>query len=156
KWGKKAKKAIFDASESGYAAIVILIDRDGDSDAERIVPIREARDATWGTGVPCAVGQAVEAFDAWMIADGKAIKEAGGDAARQHPMPENLAGKDGSKHHPKAWAMDILGGKESLADKYAVIAAKARLDILAACCPKGFAPFAEDVKERIRPVVDGR
>jgi len=153
KWGKKAMKAMFEAGESGFTAIVILIDRDGDSDAERVAPIREARNATLGVAVPCAVGQAVEAFDAWMIVDGNAIRAAGGDAANTHTKPETLAGKEGSGRHPKDWAIRILKGKDELAGKYAVVAAQVDMGLLERCCPDGFRPFAADVKKYLGPLV---
>ena len=68
-FSRKAKGAIFRARQENCRAAVILIDRDTKPNRERIGALREGRDEmTAGPYPPCAVGTAVEAFDAWMMA----------------------------------------------------------------------------------------
>lgn len=154
KYAKKVRRAIQLARQDGYQALAVVIDRDRKKDADRIVPLRDGRDAMASGSFPaCAVGMAVEAFDAWMIADGKAVRTAEGDPAKTHPKPESLAGKEGTGDHPKDMAAVIFGSKAGLGDKYAVVAQHVDLDQLAKTCPKGFAPFAEDVRRHILPAV---
>jgi hypothetical protein len=43
-----------------------------------------------------------------------------------------------------------------LGEKYAVVASHIDQARLEKACPKGFAPFAEEVRQRIAPVVGGR
>ncbi len=96
---------------------------------------------------------AVEAFDAWMIADGNAVSAAGGDGSRSHPDPEKLSGKEGTGSHPKDRAAEIFGGHAKLTEAYMAVADNVDLEVLAKACPRGFEPFAEDVREKIRPAV---
>jgi len=156
KWEKKAKRAILDAERRRFQAVVIVVDRDRQPSRERLDPLKRARDQMSAEGpAPCAVGLAVETFDAWMIADGKAIEKAGGDPSRSHPDPEKLSGKEGSGDHPKERAYEILGPPNVLGGKYAVVAAAADLQFLEQRCSKGFKPFAADVRRCLKPVVPG-
>jgi len=154
KYAKKVRRAIQLARQNGYQALAVVIDRDRQKDADRIVPLQDGRDAMASGSLPaCAVGMAVEAFDSWMIADSKAVTAAAGDPGKTHPKPESLAGKEGTGDHPKDVAGVIFGAKAGLGDKYAVVAENVDLDLLAKACPKGFAPFAEDVRRHILPAV---
>jgi len=146
--------AVLKAGMDGQAGVVVLIDRDRRRDDDTIRPLQAGRDAAAQfSDIPCAVGQAVEAFDAWMIADGKAVAEAGGNASRSHPAPENLNGEEGTGNHPKERAAEIFGGSEGLGAKCAQIASTVNIEFLKKSCPVGFAPFAAEVKERIAPVL---
>ncbi|HUT01979.1 MAG TPA: hypothetical protein VM031_05965 [Phycisphaerae bacterium] len=154
KYGRKAQGAIRQARQGRYHAAVIVIDRDRAPGTRKLRPLQEARDQLQHQGFPpCAIGMAVEAFDAWMIADGNAVKAAGGNPAKTHRSPENLDKKEGTGGHPKDLAMQVFGGRDRVAEKYAVVAANADLALLERTCPKGFAPFAEEVREWIGPVV---
>jgi len=151
---KKAKAAVLLAKQGGYHAVVIVRDRDRKRTADRLDPIKQKRESVLGSCLPaCAIGLAVETFDAWMIADGKAVGAAGGDAARSHPSPESLDQEEGTGGHPKDRAIELFGSSRALTAAYADIAAHVDLDLLEKLCPKGFAPFAEEVRERIGPVV---
>ena len=153
-WYKKAKRAIWQAQREGYHAAVIVVDRDREATQKKNVPLRKARDEMFAAGFPpCATGVAVEAFDAWMIVDGRAVQEAGGDGTNCHGSPEGLDGKEGSGRHPKDWAGKLLGGHAGLGAKYAIIASKVDLELLRECCPKGFAPFAAEVCGRLAPLL---
>jgi len=140
--------AIARAQSKGADAVVVLVDRDRKPDAERGDSLRAGRDrAPTRFAMPCAVGQAVEAFDAWMIADAGAVSDAGGDAGKTVDRPEK-------EHTPKRVADDVFGtrGGTGLGPRYAAVANKVDLEHLARCCPEGFAPFAADVRERIAPI----
>lgn len=150
KFAKKVVRAIRQAKRELFEAAAIVIDRDRKPDAERIQALRQGRDKMLHTGYPpCAVGAAVEAFDAWMIVDPKAVGAAGGDAAHCHVEPEKLRGKEGSRRHPKDIAADIFGSKKGLGKRYARVARHVDLPLLEKSCPRGFAPFADEVRERI-------
>ena len=153
KFRRKVHHVILQAKLMGCHGAIVVIDRDRKPDSQRLVPLKQGRDSLAdGPFPPCAVGTAVEAFDAWMIVDGKAIGLADGDSARSHGAPEKLAGKEGTGEHPKDVAVSILGGA-GLGAKYAIIALHTDLELLARCCPKGFRPFAADVKAHVAPVL---
>jgi hypothetical protein len=146
--------AVLKAELDGQAAVVVLVDRDRRDNRETIAPLRAGRDAAArDSNIPCVVGQAVESFDAWMVADGKAIGAAGGSSSISHPKPEQLQGKEGTGDHPKDLAARIFGGSQGLGAKYAQVAAVVSIDVLKKACPDGFAPFAKEVEERLLPVV---
>ena len=130
-----------------------MIDRDRQADRETIEDLRVARDRFSGeSNLPCAVGAAVETFDAWMIADPEAVEAAGGDKKRCHPSPEALDGPEQGGNHPKCYAKAAFADSNGLSERYARVAATARIDHLERCCPEGFAPVACEVRERIGPV----
>ena len=157
KFAGKVMRAVRQARRNGFSAVAIVIDRDREPDKGRIGALREGRDAVNGSEYPpCAVGCAVETFDAWMIADGKATGLAGGDSSKSHPEPEKLHGKrDTSRDHPKNRAAEILGVsvKNIPASKYATVALHVDLELLDKACPKGFKPFAAEVRKKILPVI---
>jgi hypothetical protein len=154
KYAKKVKLSIIRARQKNFDGLVILIDRDRRPDSETLCALERGRDEMMVATYPsCAVGVAVETFDAWMIVDGRAIAQAGGTAARAHGDPEKLDGKEGSGRHPKDLAGEILGGEKGLGARYATVAQHVRLDLLKERCPKGFGRFAEDIQKHILPVV---
>ncbi len=151
RWAGKVKGAILRAKQRGADAAVIVIDRDRKTPSERLRPLEQGRDAMDGVQWPCcAVGVAVETFDAWMIADGSAIGKAGGAADKSHGSPESLDGSEKSRRHPKAKAEEIFGTGKGMADKYAIVAQHVDLELLKRCCPEGFAPFAKEVEDRLK------
>ncbi len=153
---RKATEAIrLAAAEEDCVGAVIAVDRDRERDAVRIGQLREGRDAAASlTPIPAAVGAPVETFDAWMIADAKAMRAAGTGEEAPHPNPEGLNQKEGTGgNHPKDYAGSQFGGKQGLGAKYAVIAHEADLEQLRRVCRRGFAPFAREVCDRIGPVV---
>ena len=94
KFTKKTAAAVRRARREGFAAVAVVIDRDRKTDAERIAALRQGRDlADRPDYPPCAVGTAIETFDAWMIVDGTAVKAAGGNPESCHPSPETLNGE---------------------------------------------------------------
>lgn len=141
------------ALRAGCHGVIILWDHDGDDVTDRLGQMRIGRDEmandSFAAYPACAVGVAVKSFDAWMIADGAAVGQAEGDSANSHPSPESL----GSAHATKTRAMDIFGDEEGLRVRYACVAEHTDLDTLAACCPEGFAPFKQEIEQRIRPLL---
>jgi len=155
KLAKKVARALREASGGKFSSVVIVVDRDRDPDRTR--QLRQGRDLLEYQGLPpCAVGTAVETFDAWMIADPNAVEAAGGDKGKCHASPESLDGTEDRGRHPKSYAAAAFGGVDGLSVKYAAVARHLRIDYLERCCPQGFAPFAAEVRERIGPVVEER
>jgi len=148
---KKVSGAVRKACQAGATAAVIVIDRDRQNDRDRIGQLQEGRGSLDpGAYIPCAVGMAVETFDAWMIADADAMSAAmNGAQVQAHPSPESLGGTEARGGHPKTYAAEQLGGGQGLGEKYAVIAQHVHLGRLEAACPQGFRPFAREVREKL-------
>lgn len=123
KYFKQAFSAIIKARLDKYDTLIFIIDRDGRTKTETILPLRSGRDeACKSDQYPCAISYAVEAFDAWMIADANAVEMAGGDKQHAHPSPENLK-------HPKEYACRAFGSLGQLTEAYARVAEHISLDI---------------------------
>jgi len=150
---KKVIAAILEARRDGFASVAVLVDRDRRGVQDTLHPLQAGRDASPAGCPPCAVGVAVETFDAWMVVDGKAIQAAGGDGSRSHPDPEGMDGVESSGNHPKVRAAEVFGGGEGLGEKYAVVAKHVGIELLKKQCLKGFAPFAKEIEEFVRPAV---
>ena len=152
-WGKKVYSAVWCAANGTegetFDAVVVVVDRDGPKNAERLAEMQQGRNLYGDSRFPCVLGVAVEAFDAWMIADAQGIAAAGGDVTKAYANPENTT-------RPKDAADGIFGthGGTGLGPKYAIVAQNANLANLEKVCPKGFAPFADEVRRRIKPLVD--
>jgi len=152
KWGKKVKRLILLAKAGEYDAVVVLIDRDRNRNQDRIEPLKQARDEMTTLFRSCAVGAAVETFDAWMICDENAIENSGGLKSHCHTSPESLSGKEGSGKHPKDRAAQIFGSGKRLAEQYTSIAEHIDIGRLTERCLEGFSPFRKDVETRIAPL----
>ena len=145
--GKKVYSAAWYAHRRKWTAVVVVIDREGRRNADRLSAMKEGRDEL-APPFPCALGMAVEAFDAWMIADLDAIEAAGGDRGQAPGRSESLS-------CPKD-AADVVfatAGGSGLGPRYAIVAKHVDLSLLEKACPKGFKPFAEEVRGRIGPVL---
>ena len=154
---RKVAWALIEAKRAGDDAAVVVVDRDRQHNRDRIDAMRQGRDDAARKGCPpCVVGTAIETFDAWMIADGKAIGAAGGDGSISHPDPEKLDGKEGTGQHPKDRAARVFGGGGGLGHAYAAVAASVDIGLLKQRCPQGFTPFAADVETHLLPVVRER
>ncbi|MGC9454783.1 MAG: DUF4276 family protein [Phycisphaerae bacterium] len=155
KYAKKAINAIIAAGRESFDGAVVVIDRDGPQNRQRRRELEQGRDdAASRHPTPCAVGVAVETFDAWMIADADAIEHAGGDKNHHRPDPENLDGKEGSGRHPKELAAQAFGGQSDLGFRYSSVAELIDLDCLAQRCPQGFHPFRQDVRQHLTELFD--
>lgn len=137
---KRAIRWLLEARKRGYAAIVLVIDEDGH--AERAIELTDAQQYA-ATDFPRAFGIAIRTFDAWMLADERALASVLGCQIQRQRTPEELTN---SKHVCR----DLLaasGEPASQSEMYARLAALVDLALLEARCPKGFAPFADRVRQ---------
>ena len=142
---KRAEKVIFHARRNGFDGCVILIDKDRNTTNDTLRPLEQASE---NLADRCAVGVAVETFDAWMICDPNAVKAMGGDKSHCHPQPERLQGTEASGNHPKSHAKRCFPGM-GLTDAYCLVATKIDLDHLKKQCPQGFGAFEKEVRQQL-------
>jgi hypothetical protein len=144
------------ARYNGSAGAVFVMDSEGDEKDRRTRHgeltsgrDRELRD------FPMAVGVAQPCIEAWLLADGHAIGRALGVSAvpAVPDDPEALpAPNRDRKLNPKAVLAHL--GVNSVAEKEAVAKAMNDMDRVCQRCPSGFAPFAEEVQQYIRPLFE--
>lgn len=137
--GRKFIGIVQFAEREGFDAVVILMDHDGDD--TRLKSATYAQEARL-TSFPRAVGIAVRAFDAWILADHVALSSVLATTVDMQPNPEAIS-------DPKKVCKslrDAAGGNRRLRDLYSAVAAIVDLRILRARCPTGFAAFAERVE----------
>lgn len=136
---KRAVRWIKEADKRGADALVLLVDEDGES--ERRTQISEAQCSSLSL-LPRAMGVAIRSFDAWMLADERALSEVLGCTVSRQPDPEPI-------RDPKAVCASLLeGGQNRMAQRemYARVADRIDIQVLLSRCPCGFRPFAERVK----------
>jgi hypothetical protein len=139
RWLKEAKRREMDA-------LVLLVDQDN-PEYRRSEQVREAQEycnpKVPALNLPRAMGVAIKTFDAWMLADEKALTEVlGCTVARQHD-PETIS-------QPKKVCGRLLeSGTNRMAQRemYAGVALRLDIEVLTKRCPKGFKPFAERVRK---------
>ncbi len=137
---KKALRWLLRAHNEGYDALILLIDKDGKK--ERVREIREAQDHNSLSDLPRAMGVPIRSFDAWMLADEKALTEVLGHNVNRQPAPETI-------RDPKQTCRDLLANSNreiSQSKMYVEVSVKIDIDILCARCPSGFKPFAAHVR----------
>jgi hypothetical protein len=120
------------AQQQGFDAIVAVVDHDGFPD--RVVAFDAAQEEG-GIALRRAFGIAIRTFDAWMLADAKALSTALGRTIQTQSAPEAL-------DDPKSVCrrlLDDCGLDASLAELYAEIAQSVRIAELEQRCRKGFA-----------------
>ena len=136
---KKAVRWLKEAEDRGVNALILLIDEDGRS--ETITEINDAQDYNQSC-LPRAMGVAIRTFDAWMLADEKALTEVLGYNVNRQPDPETVA-------NPKQVCADLLADSDngiSQSEMYARISCNINTDILCDRCQSGFKPFATHVR----------
>jgi hypothetical protein len=153
---KKVQFAKRQASCNGSDGVVFVIDSDGDL-AGRMSELVEGRDREL-PDYPMAIGVAHPCIESWLLADPAAIRRALelGTTPQLADDPEQLpAPLNNRKHNPKTVLRDISGvetkevrGKE----KDAIAAAMNDMSLVRKRCPQSFAPFADEVENRIRPL----
>jgi len=137
---KRAVGWLKEAERCGANALILLIDEDGRS--ETITEIRDAQDYHQSQ-LPRAMGIAIRMFDAWMLADEKALAEVLGCNVNKQPDPETI-------RHPKQVCADLLAGSNnqmSQSEMYARVSRNINIDILCDRCQSGFKPFATHVRK---------
>jgi hypothetical protein len=151
---KLAWKAMLHATRNGFDALVLVTDADGRH--ARITEFDEAQQSDRFL-VPRALGIAVEAFDAWILADHQAMSQALVRTVQLQPLPENFTGGKGSDRHPKQVCRALLeqhGWGGTQAEFYAAVCRCAELDVLAARCPRGFQPFLQRLNRLQQDLVE--
>jgi hypothetical protein len=137
---KRALRWMQRAQQLGYDVLVLVIDEDGKP--ERSKEFADAQQDSRFT-IPRALGVAIRTFDAWMLADEKALSVVLGMNVSRQRTPEGI--KD-----PKSVCGELhenSDGSLSLTKMYAAIAEIIDVELLHERCPKGFAPFAQRVRE---------
>jgi len=137
---KKALRWLLQAEKEGYGALILLMDEDGKN--ERVQEIREAQDHNALSDLPRAMGVPIRTFDAWMLADEKALTEVLGHNVNRQSDPETIA-------NPKQVCADLLADSNkgiSQSEMYARVSCNIDIDMLCDRCQSGFKPFATYVR----------
>jgi hypothetical protein len=136
---KRALRWMLHAQDTGHDALVFLIDEDGHS--ERQQEIADANDRTEAY-IRRALGVAIKTFDAWMLADEKALSQVLCTHISRQRAPEAAS-------HPKETCSQLFidsGQSISASELYAEIAKVIDLEVLSERCPRGFGLFAGRVQ----------
>jgi hypothetical protein len=158
---KRGLALLCDAVRQGAGAVILLVDADGRSQ-ERLRRLREHRERAHSKGarfqVPIVVGVAIETIEAWLLADENALARVLGvrERATHTGAPEDLRGKKGGSDDPKArleeWRSRDRHGPRGFLEQMNAIVREIDLDVVALRCPKGFAPFCEEVRTHLGPL----
>jgi len=138
------------------AGAVFVVDSEGDR-RHRIADLEKGRRMEPGQ-FPMAVGLAHPCIEAWLLADAGAIQR--GLRLPTTPQvpdePEKLAApRHDRQHNPKTVLSGLSGTRKrelSVAEKTRIAAAMNDMDVVRNHCPQGFARFADEVDEHIRPL----
>jgi len=136
---KRAIRWLMEAEKRSVDALILLIDEDGESD--RIKQIQDAQDSLLSQ-FPRAMGVAIRTFDAWMLADEKALTEVLDYNINRQTDPETII-------NPKQVCARLLEESQvqiSQSEMYARVSCKIDIDILCDRCQTGFRPFAAYVR----------
>jgi hypothetical protein len=136
---KRAFRWLKEAEKKGADALILLIDEDGIR--ERIGQIQEAQDSLLSQ-LPRAMGVAIRMFDAWMLADEKALTEVLGNNVNRQTNPETIG-------NPKQVCAKLLADSQiqiSQSEMYASVSSRINIEILCDRCKSGFKPFATYVR----------
>lgn len=139
---RKAMCCIRRAENEKYDAIVILVDQDKAPDRRKGL---DAAQEDVILSLPRAIGLAVKSFDAWMLADERAISKAIGRTVQTQSQPEEHKA-------PKEQMTTIIANCDGMSDVYLRIAKEATIATLCTRCPKGFKPFYDRVAKLVAPV----
>ena len=138
---KKAIRWILEAHRRGFEAMILLVDRD--KVAERTIEITNAQNNTAVCALRRALGVAIESFDAWILADEKALSIVLAKTVQTQSEPETLA--DPKDHFTKLLA--TLGLASGGAEWYARIAQDLDISRLETRCSQGFGVFADRLRK---------
>jgi hypothetical protein len=150
-----ARRQVFYNRSDG--AVFVVDSEGGDPELkEKSRELERGRDSA-RVEIPMAVGVAHPCIEAWLLADAAAVRRACG--LPQDPEvpaePERLpAPRQDERRSPKAALAHAVGARQELpSDRLWKIARELRqLDLVRQRCPRGFAPFADDVEQRIAPL----
>lgn len=158
KRGTVAQKVRFAKRQAQYnrsAGAVFVMDSEGDLQQRR-TELTKGRRMQPGD-LPMAIGVAHPCIEAWLLADASAIRR--GLELTGNPQapdePEKLAApQQDRRRNPKVELARCAGqkGELSVAEKEKIAAAMTDMAAVRRACPDGFAPFADEVEEHIRPL----
>ncbi|MBN2497486.1 MAG: DUF4276 family protein [Deltaproteobacteria bacterium] len=140
---EKAKLAV--TAAAGYDGIVVVVDNDGAPPSERIQALRKGAQAA-KSATPCALGLAIQEFEAWMIADEKALQ-----SGLRLERPVKRQKKPEEIRDPKK-VLNEIAGRRVTGEELARVSREIDMESLRKRCPKGYGRFEEELKERIGPV----
>jgi len=142
---KRSLEWMREAQKSGYDAIVLVVDQDDKQ--ERVREVKRAQEDMTIATIRRALGVAIHKFDAWILADEKALSKVLQVTVQTLPAPEE-------NPDPKETCKQLLDEHQStlgLANLYAAVAEQIQVDTLEKKCPRGFAPFAKRVRACLGP-----
>lgn len=122
------------AEKRGFDALILLIDRD--REPERVEQINMAQNFAQ-LALRRALGVAIESFDAWVLADERALTRVLGRSVDAQKSPESI-------RRPKE-VCEQLGILQR--DQYQEVCRTLDIELLIRRCPGGFAPFAQRVSD---------
>lgn len=131
------------AERERFDALVFVIDQDGKS--ERQTGIENAQTHSHFS-LPRAMGVAIRTYDAWFLADERALTSILGHEIKRQKQPERLKA-------PKDVVQKLLSEQDGsgAAKFYFELAGIVDLERLTERCPKGFAPFRSRVESLSPP-----
>ncbi len=141
------KLALVAAAARADDGVAVVVDNDRLPRSERINSMRSGV-ASAASAVPCALGVAIEAFEAWMIADEDALE-------RVLELPRRTGSRENPEtiRFPKQTLNDIARHRVTGRD-LSKLAEEVDLDRLARRCRRGFGRFKQAVVQNLRPVID--
>ena len=125
------------AKKRGFDALILLIDRDRETERVRQLDLAQAFEQV---EFRRALGVAIESFDAWILADEKALTKILGRPVRTQKTPESI-------RRPKEACAELGILRSDLYDEVCQIL---EIEALTQRCPEGFAPFAQRVRDLAR------
>jgi len=135
--------------EEGIPIVAVVLDRAADN---KTIPdiVEAARKA--GVGLRVVPGQAIEMFEAWLIADETALGAVLGRDVPTGPDPESRPGDDSDPASAKRWLDQAIGDatRENVFDVKKEIAEKLDLDRLEDRCRHGFGRFRNDLLKAVQ------
>lgn len=153
------QKAKFVKREAMSDGVVFVIDSEGGAKEfkSKKIDLEKGRDSV-RPGFPMAVGVAQRCIESWLLADAPAIRRA--MDLRTTPevpeQPEELsAPSQDRKRNPKTELAKAAGTTKKelfVKQKDRIAAAINDLPVLRTRCPMGFASFADEVVQQIRPL----
>ncbi|TWT93946.1 hypothetical protein [Stieleria varia] len=135
---KKFVSILYDAQSLGFDRVIAGVDCDRAHGRIRSIDQAQRNDEFL---IPRAFGIAIETFDAWFLADEKALSRVFSLAIETQPAPESNRDAKASM----AAIRDASGVDIGLADAYARLSEIIDLDMVARRCNKGFAVWRDRV-----------
>jgi len=134
-------------------AVVFVVDSEGDLKGKRAALVKGREAAT--SKLPMAIGVAHPCIEAWLLADAMAIRRGMG-LDRTPAVPDNPEALPAPcRNNAKRVLVKAAGSTKkelSAAQKDDIARAMNNMQLARDRCPAGFAPFADEVEQKIRPL----